>query len=80
MSELQNERIKLYTALEKSLDSLGGYCKTVTLHQLDINYGISRDSTRAYTLDELENVLRQMFGAGAQIVLRQLRLELAIQQ
>ena len=70
------DSIAIYSALEKTLGIAGEYCKQVTLHQLRNEYGISMTSHTAFSMIELENALRELFGKGADLLMKQLKLEL----
>jgi hypothetical protein len=74
--QIQTDSIRMYSALEKTLAITGESCKKVTLFQLRNEYGISPTSRTCFTMRELENALAELFGQGAALVIKQLKLEL----
>jgi hypothetical protein len=73
---MKNREPSVHEALEKTLDVLGLDGKRLTLIQLDKRYGILNQN-RDLSLAEIEAGLEEIFGYGSELIIRQLKRELA---
>ena len=64
--------------VEKAFDSiLGEGMKTALLYQMTTSYNISFNDANSSTLEDVENVLRSVFGEGSDILIELMHRELA---
>lgn len=69
---------KLRMVVEKAFDSiLGEGMKTALLYQMMTSYNISFNDANSSTLEDVENVLRSVFGEGSDILIELMHRELA---
>ncbi|MEO9320643.1 MAG: hypothetical protein ABI361_08230 [Nitrososphaera sp.] len=65
------------TALNEALKMFGEFSRTAAWRQLETDFHITRSGTRPLTRKEIEFALGQIFGRGADLVMKAFDTELA---
>jgi hypothetical protein len=70
----------LASSLRAALDILGASSKEALIYTMTSRYGISVDHFKCSTKEEIEFALRQIFAAGADVIIARWNEELRMRQ